>query len=286
MKKRVLSLLLVFVMVLGLLPTGVLAAEGVTEVSSQEELAGMTEGGSYILTADIGLSKWTAMDFSGTLDGNGHTITLAGQPLFNELSGTVQNLLVEGVVDYSDSAVGAIAITLNGGTVNHCWSGAGYDGWETFAGFVGTMTGGTTKNCLFTTDSYADYGIATEADSGSTIENCYYSGGYNVSEGSFAGDGNEAINADQYSDAMAKLNAAHEEGLLYWAVDTDGVPKPISSEAPAADSSELEELYNTVKDKENTVPDEEGVTYTSESWAAFEAARTEAKDVLDSADAT
>lgn len=56
MKKRVLSLLLVFVMVLGLLPSGVLAAEGVTEVSSQEDLAGMTDG-RYILTADIGLSK-------------------------------------------------------------------------------------------------------------------------------------------------------------------------------------------------------------------------------------
>lgn len=98
MKKRVLSLLLVMVMVLGLLPTGVLAADGATEVSSQEGLAGMT-GGSYILTQDITLSDWTAIDFSGTLDGNGHIITLAGQPLFNKLSGSVQNLLLDGVVD-------------------------------------------------------------------------------------------------------------------------------------------------------------------------------------------
>ena len=52
MRKRVLSLLLVFVMVLGLLPTGVLAAEGVTEVYDQSGLAGMTDG-SYILTQDI-----------------------------------------------------------------------------------------------------------------------------------------------------------------------------------------------------------------------------------------
>ena len=128
MKKRVLSLLLVMVMVLGLLPTGVLAADGTTEVSSQEGLAGMT-GGSYILTQDITLSDWTAIDFSGTLDGNGHIITLAGQPLFNKLSGSVQNLLLDGVVDYSDSAVGALAVTINNGTVNNCWSGTGYDGW-------------------------------------------------------------------------------------------------------------------------------------------------------------
>lgn len=52
MRKRVLSLLLVFVMVLGLLPTGVLAAEGVTEVYDQSGLAGMTDG-SYILTQEI-----------------------------------------------------------------------------------------------------------------------------------------------------------------------------------------------------------------------------------------
>lgn len=149
MKKRVLSLLLVFVMVLGLLPTGVLAAEGVTEVSSQEELAGMTEGGSYILTADIGLSEWTAMDFSGTLDGNGHTITLAGQPLFNELSGNVQNLCLSGEVTDEDGIVGALARTQTDGSVNNCWSGAEYDWYaELFAGFIGTMTGGTIKNCL------------------------------------------------------------------------------------------------------------------------------------------
>ena len=110
MKKRVLSLLLVFVMVLGLLPSGVLAAEGVTEVSSQEDLAGMTDG-RYILTADIGLSEWTAIDFSGSLDGNGHTITLAGQPLFNELSGNVQNLCLSGEVTDEDGIVGALART-------------------------------------------------------------------------------------------------------------------------------------------------------------------------------
>lgn len=286
MKKRVLSLLLVMVMVLGLLPTGVLAAEGATEVSSQEGLAGMTDSGSYVLTQDITLNEWTAIDFSGTLDGNGHTITLAGQSLFNELTGSVQNLLLDGVVDYSDSAVGALAVTINNGTVDNCWSGTGYDGWETFAGFVGTMSGGTIKNCLFATDGYADYGIAAEADSGSVIENCYYSSGYDVSEGSFMGDGNEKISAGQYPYAMAQLNAAHEAGLLYWAMDTDGIPKPISSDEPEADRSELEELYNTVKDKENTVPGEEGVTYTSESWDAFVTARDKAKAVLDNPEAT
>lgn len=70
MKKRLMSLLLVLTMVLGLLPTGALAAEGAAEISDQIGLAGMTDG-SYILTQDITLSEWTAIDFSGTLDGNG-----------------------------------------------------------------------------------------------------------------------------------------------------------------------------------------------------------------------
>ena len=57
MKKRVLSLLLVFVMVLGLLPSGALRVRCG---------GGQGDDGRYILTADIGLSEWTA-DFSGSL---------------------------------------------------------------------------------------------------------------------------------------------------------------------------------------------------------------------------
>lgn len=285
MKKRVLSLLLVFVMVLGLLPSGVLAAEGGTEVSSQEDLAGMTDG-RYILTADIGLSEWTAIDFSGTLDGNGHTITLAGQPLFNELSGNVQNLCLSGEVTDEDGIAGALARTQTGGSVNNCWSGAEYDWYaELFAGFIGTMTGGTIKNRLSTCDM-GDAGLVAEVSGQSAIENCYYTHYNAVYDGEFTGSGNESISSSDYERVMVQLNGSHEEGLLYWAVDTDGVPKPTSDAAPEADDAALQALYDSVKDMTNTVPDEEGVVYAPESWAEFEAARTEAKAVLDSADTT
>ena len=284
MKKRVLSLLLVLSMVLGLLPTGALAV-GATEIATQEDLAGMSDG-SDILTADIGLNEWTAIDFSGTLDGNGHTITLAGQPLFNELSGNVQNLCLSGEVTDEDGIVGALARTQTGGAVNNCWSGAEYDWYaELFAGFIGTMTGGTIKNCLSTCDM-GDAGLVAEVSGQSAIENCYYTHYNAVYNGEFTGSGNESISSSDYERVMVQLNGNHEEGLLYWAVDTDGVPKPMSNTAPEADDAVLQALYDSVKDMTNTVPDEEGVTYTSESWAAFEAARTEAKDVLDSADAT
>lgn len=285
MKKRVLSLLLVFVMVLGLLPTGVLAAEGITEISDQSGLAGMADGGSYILTQDIILSEWTAIDFSGTLDGNGHTITLAGEPLFNTLSGTVQNLLLNGEVSNEPDTVGALARTQAGGTVNNCWSGAVYDYYAyCFAGFVGIMTGGTIKNCLSTTE-VCDAGLVAEASGQPTIENCYYIHYTAVSDGEFTGSGNEQITSSDYERIMVQLNGYHEDGLLYWAMD-DGVPKPISPETSAVDRSELEALYKEAESMENAVPGEEDVTYTSESWAAFEAARTKAKEVLDDPDAT
>lgn len=239
MKKRVLSLLLVLVMILGMLPTGVLAAEEVTDVSNQETLAGMTDG-SYSLTQDIVLTEeWAAMDFSGTLDGNGHTITLNGQPLFDEMSGSVQNLLLDGSVS-ARTDIGALAFAVNSGTVNNCWSGvsvksASYDG---AAGFAATVTGGTIKNCLFTgsVSGYPTRGIAVTADAESTISNCYWVKGNSASNGSFTGQSNQQITADDYPTAMANLNAAHEDGLLYWVTGEDGVPKPTVSESEMKDA--------------------------------------------------
>ena len=212
MKKRLMSLLLALTMVLGLLPTGALAAEGAAEISDQIGLAGMTDG-SYILTQDITLSEWTAIDFSGTLDGNGHTITLNGAPLFKELSGTVQNLLLVGEAA-ADDAAGALALSLNGGTVNNCWSGADVMSYyDSAAGFIGTVVSGTVRNCLFA-GSYADYGIAATADSGSRIENCYYPDWLDASDGAFAAKDNEGIRADRYPYAGQRQAAVRRTGYV------------------------------------------------------------------------
>ena len=214
MKKRLMSLLLAAAMVVGMLPTGVAAAEEApTEVSNQEALGRMSDG-RYILTQDITLSEWTAIDFSGTLDGNGYTITLAGQPLFDELSGNVQNLCLSGEVTDEDGIVGALARTQTAGTVNNCWSGAEYDWYaELFAGFVGIMSGGTVKNCLSTCDM-GDAGLIAEVSGQSAIENCYYTHYNAVYNGEFTGSGNESISSSDYERVMVQLNGNHEEGLL------------------------------------------------------------------------
>ena len=73
MKKRILSLLMAFVMVVSLLPASVRAAE---TVSSAKEFAAMSANGSYKLTQDIEVTTPYKSTFRGTFDGDGHTVTL------------------------------------------------------------------------------------------------------------------------------------------------------------------------------------------------------------------
>lgn len=98
---------------------------------------GNASNGSYYLTCDIVISGFSGHDFSGTLDGNGHTIFIDGLyqqsytgqyvgGLFGTLSGTVKNVrvvLLNSVTvnsTYSnDIGVGLIAGRLNGGTVEN-----------------------------------------------------------------------------------------------------------------------------------------------------------------------
>lgn len=99
--------------------------------------SGNATDGSYYLTRDIVISGFSGHDFSGTLDGNGHTIFIDGLyqqsytgqyvgGLFGTLSGTVKNVrvvLLNSVTvnsTYSkDIGVGLIAGRLNGGTVEN-----------------------------------------------------------------------------------------------------------------------------------------------------------------------
>ena len=99
--------------------------------------SGNATDGSYYLTRDIVISGFSGHDFSGTLDGNGHTIFIDGLyqqsytgqyvgGLFGTLSGTVKNVrvvLLNSVTVNSAYAnnigAGLIAGRLNGGTVEN-----------------------------------------------------------------------------------------------------------------------------------------------------------------------
>ena len=80
--KRLLSLLLAFAMLITLLvPLTVttVSADAPTLITNQTGLAGISASGNYKLANDITISgTWTGISgFTGTLDGDGHTITIA-----------------------------------------------------------------------------------------------------------------------------------------------------------------------------------------------------------------
>lgn len=94
-------------------------AEGT--VSSAKEFAEMDASGSYTLTKDIIVTEPYASDFSGTFDGNGHTVTLAisgdsdYQALFAKLAAgaVVKNVMVDGEVTGTDNIGGIAGIATN-----------------------------------------------------------------------------------------------------------------------------------------------------------------------------
>ena len=88
------------------------ASESTETVSSEAEFLAMKDG-NYKLTKDITLSS-TLPVFTGTLDGNGHTLTVSA-PVFDTLSGEVKNLTVKGAITTSvTTPIGALANTVSG----------------------------------------------------------------------------------------------------------------------------------------------------------------------------
>lgn len=169
-------------------------AEGT--VSSAEEFAAMDASGSYTLTKDIIVTEPYAKDFTGTFDGNGHTVTLAiDQPskdnigLFSKISSTatIKNVTVDGTVTGS-RCVGGIAGTSNG-TITQCQNKAtitatknGSGNYSQAGGIVGYAENATITSCANVgnvnaapNDGRRCGGVAGYAKT-SVIENCYNQG--------------------------------------------------------------------------------------------------------------
>ena len=188
------SVLLALVLCAALLCIGAAAADAgdAIEIGTAEELEkiGVDEkyplNGNYVLTADINLGgeekPWTPIGsnkdhaFTGTFDGNGHTISglymnaqsagnqTRGLGLFSYLGsdGTVKNLTVEGDIAPEDhnGYVGGV-VGANYGKVSNCTSGVDIKN-------INVETGATIG------------GVVGNANSGSTVENCRYTGAIDV----------------------------------------------------------------------------------------------------------
>ena len=187
------SVLLALVLCAALLCIGAAAAgsEDAIEIDTPEKLAEIGKSddyplnGNYILTANIDLggsaeNLWNPIEgpngeaFTGTFDGNGHTISglymnaqsagnqTRGLGLFSYLGsgGTIKNLTVKGDIypENIGNSVGGVAGKCNGGTISNCTSGV---------------------NIIGETQSTVG-GVVANAEDRSTVENCRYTGTINV----------------------------------------------------------------------------------------------------------
>ncbi len=202
------------------------------------------------LTADIDLTgkEWTPIGlprgYTGTFDGQGHTITgLNISPsedaaaLFHQINGdgTVMNLQLKDVTYNGVTAMGGIAHG-NYGTITAC-SVTGTLTNTTNNGHVGGIAAtnlGTITACWFSgtiTGGSSIGGIAgSNTNAGSyngKITACYWSGeeisngiGYNSS----AGTGETTKVEGNWTDAIDGMNAALTDNAYQWTSGTDGLP--------------------------------------------------------------
>lgn len=178
MKKRVISLLLALVLAVSLLPTTAWAAEAPKAINSADDFKNMSSGGNYILEQDITVKEPYANDFSGTFDGNGHTITLnitadyaANNGLFKQLVGgaTVKNLRLTGSVTQAKKKSGTAALAGKANSyasdilVENCSADVTVSGYSKVGGLLGDVT--SSQNSV-TVRSCANLGTVTGQNNG------------------------------------------------------------------------------------------------------------------------
>lgn len=175
------------------------AAGAVQNIGTAEAFAAMEPGGNYQLTADITVTAPYAnefTDFSGTFDGDGHTVTLditastAYVGLFSKLAdgAVVKNVITAGSVTVDPTAeksyVGAISGYANAYKnpilIENCKNMAAISGYKAVGGIVGYVTGAagvTVRGCANTGSVMGANrqvgGIAGTIQNKAAVENCY-----------------------------------------------------------------------------------------------------------------
>lgn len=124
------------------------AAGAVQNIGTAEAFAAMEPSGNYQLTADITVTAPYAndfADFSGTFDGNGHTVTLditastANVGLFSKLAGgaVVKNVTVEGTVTGKKCVAGIAGYATDNVKIENCKNTASIAGTKNVGGILG-----------------------------------------------------------------------------------------------------------------------------------------------------
>lgn len=147
------------------LETGVSGAPaGYTPIYTAEQLKNINMNGKYMLMADINLSgtEWTPIGtngngFTGTFDGNGHTIsnfkienTEGYAGLFGYADGaTIMNIMLSDVdIDASNNCVGGLIGGARNSNISNCIiSNADVKGGQQVGGLIGRIDDSIITNC-------------------------------------------------------------------------------------------------------------------------------------------
>lgn len=118
-----------------------------TAINDADGFKKMVAGGSYKLTADITVTEPYANDFSGTFDGNGHTVTLnitastANVGLFSKLAGgaVVKNVITAGSVTTTGKkcVAGIAGYATDNVKIENCKNTASITGNKNVGGILG-----------------------------------------------------------------------------------------------------------------------------------------------------
>lgn len=118
-----------------------------TAINDADGFKNMVAGGSYTLTKDIIVTEPYASDFSGTFDGNGHTVTLditastANVGLFSKLAGgaVVKNVITAGSVTTTGKkcVAGIAGYATDNVKIENCKNTASITGNKNVGGILG-----------------------------------------------------------------------------------------------------------------------------------------------------
>ena len=209
-----------------------------TAINDADDFRDMVAGGSYKLAADITVTEPYANDFSGTFDGNGHTVTLnitastANVGLFKTLSGgaVVRNVITAGSISSTEKYVGGIAgfaNTYSGDVIiENCKNTAAVQGGNGVGGIFGYCSGSahsvTITGCANTgtiSGARNSGGICGTLENAHFIKNCYNSGAVTGSNiGGILGRGAKGVliencyNLENISNGNAILAFAYKQG--------------------------------------------------------------------------
>ena len=102
-------------MILAICSFSVSAAPEGTAITDEAGFLAMAADGTYYLANDITITKSYEATFTGTLDGNGKTVTVSA-PMFVNFAGTAKNFTIAGAVTVAEGHAGALANDSLGGT--------------------------------------------------------------------------------------------------------------------------------------------------------------------------